>query len=246
LKVIGKNGFTIVDFRLLKIQGHSNCQMAHARTTPTDLSRIRNHSVLNSVTQIAPELGEKTIHGEYQGKSRPLYRQVPKAMQQVAAFGPAHAEQARKLYQLKGTRHKHEHKNCLIIPNRSNICHASQILLSQHEQTHMSTNGDHLPIEPEDCGRRVQNETSCKKEVPLADMLEQNQPILKLVSISSRPGKDTCNQRKSPDVENRECAREEFVGKKPLNLKNGVGEKDFSSFTILQILENISSTVYLH
>merc|ERR550534_377591 len=213
-EVIGKNGFTTGDFQLLKIQGHSNCTTSQDHTTPTDLSRIRNHSVLNSVTQIASDLGGKTTHEEYQRKSQTLYRKGPKTTQQVSAFGPAHAEQARKLYQLKRTRHKHRHKNCLILPHRTNIYHSSQ-KLSQHEQTQFSTNGGQPLKESEHCGQRVKNGTSCKKEVPLPDMLEQNQPILKLLTISSRPGKYTSKPGNSSDVENRDCTIKEFVGKKP-------------------------------
>jgi len=245
-KVIGKNGYTVGDFQLLNTQRHSNCLPAHAHTTPIDPSRICNHAVLNSVTQIASERRGKTTRGKYFGERQPLYRQDPKAIQQVSAFGPAHAEQARKLYQFKGTTHKHRHKNSLSLPHRCNINYGSVILLSQPEQTQNCRNGGQLPKESEHCGQRVQHGTSCKREVILANMLEQNQPILKWAKLSSRPGKYTSKMRNALNVEDCEYAREDFVGKKPLNYKNGVREKDLSSFTILQILESISSTLYLH
>jgi len=241
-KVIGKSRFPTGDSQL-NIHVNSNYFMAHAHITPTDPSRLRNDTVLNSVTQI-PNLREKTTHGEFQGKTQPLCRKAPKAKQQVSAFGPAHAEQARKLYQLKGFRHKQTQKKCLGLPRRCNIHYGSEIMLSQHEQTQISTNGGQLPKDPTYNGRRVQHGTSGKKELPLDDMLEQNQPILKLVKISSRPDKYTC--KNTSNVEHSECAGEHFMEKKPLNFKKGVGGKDLSSLTILQILENISSTVYLH
>jgi len=245
-KVIGRNGFTERDFQLLNIQRHSNCLPAHAYTTTTDPSRICNHAVLNSVTQIASDLREQTTRGEYQGESQPLYRQGLKAIQKVSAFGPAHAEQARKLYQFTETRHKHRHKNSLNLPHSCNIIHGSVILLSQPEQTQNCRNGGQLPKESEHCGQRVQHGTSYKREVILANMLEQTQPILKLAKISSRPGKYTSKLRNTLNVKDGGYAREDFVGKKPLNYENGVSEKDFSSFTILQLLEDISSTLYLH
>jgi len=97
-KVIGKNGFTTGDSQLLNIHVNSNCFTAHAHTTPADPSRIRNHTVLNSISQIPTNHRGKTTHGKFQGKSQPVFRKGPKAMQQVSAFGPAHAEQARKFY----------------------------------------------------------------------------------------------------------------------------------------------------
>jgi len=244
-KVIGKNGFTEGDFQLLNIQRHSNCLPARAHTTPIDLSVIRNHAVLNSVTQTASYLKGKTTYGEYHGERQPMCRQGPKPIQQVSAFGPAHAEQARKLYQFKGTLHKHRHKNSLSLPHHCNINHGSVILLSQPEHTQNCRNGGHLPKESKQCGQRVQHGTSCKREVIPANMLEQNQPILKWATLSSRPGKCTSKLRNALNVEDCEYAREDYVGKKPLNFKNRAGEKDLSSFTILQILENISSTLYL-
>jgi len=109
-------------------------------------------------------------------------------------------------------------------------------MLSQHERTEVSTNGGQLPEDPKYLGRKVQHGTSCKKEVPLADMIEHNQPILKLVKISSRPDKYTCKQINTSNVEHCECAGEYLVEKKSLNYKNGVGGKDLTSLTILQLI----------
>jgi len=241
-KVIGKSRFPTGDSQL-NIHVNSNYFMAHAHITPTDPSRLRNDTVLNSVTQI-PNLREKTTHGEFQGKTQPLCRKAPKAKQQVSAFGPAHAEQARKLYQLKGFRYKQRHKNRLGKPRRGNIHNGSEIMLSQHEQTQVGRNGDQLPEDPKYRGRRVQHETSCKKEVPLVDMIEQNQPILKLVKISSRPNKYTKKQINTSNVEHWECAGEHFLEKKPLGYKKRVRGKYVTSLTLLQILENRSSYNY--
>jgi len=57
---MGKNVFTTEDSQLLNINVNTNCLTAHAHTTPNDHFRIRNHNVLNSVTQI-PSRG-KTSH----------------------------------------------------------------------------------------------------------------------------------------------------------------------------------------
>jgi len=244
--VICKNGFTTGDSQLSNIHVNSNWFAAHVHITPTDPSRIRNHTVLNSVTQIPTNLRGKTTHGEFQVKSQPLCRKGTKAMQQVSAFGPAHAEQARKFYQLKGFRNKQRHKNCLGVQRRCNIHNGSKIMLSQHEQTQVGTYGGQLLKDPKYRGRRVQHGTSCKKEVPLSDMNEQNQPILKLAKISSRPNKYTSKQINTSNVEHCECAGEHFLEKKPLSYKNGVGGKYVTSLTLLQILENIPSTAYLH
>jgi len=166
-----------------------------------------------------------------------------KGIQQVSAFGPAHAEKARNLYQMKGLRHKQRYKNWLGLPHLCNIHYGSEIMLSQHEQTQ---NGVQVLKDPKYGGRRVQHGTSCKKEVPLDDMLEQNQRILKLVKISSRPDKYTCKQINTSNVGRSVCAGEHFVEKKPFTYKNEVCGKELSSLTILQVLESISSTVYLH
>jgi len=115
-KVIGKNA---VDSQLLNIPGHSSCLKAKAYAPPTYPRRIGHHAGLNSVTQIAQDHGGKTISQEYPRERRPMYRKGPKAPQKVSAFGPAHAEQARKIYQMTG----------------------SHVMLSHHEQAHFSTNG---------------------------------------------------------------------------------------------------------
>jgi len=74
-------------------------------------------------------------------------------------------------------------------------------------------------------------------------MLEWNETILKIARISARPGKCTSKLRNYFDVEHNECARKEVAKMKPLNYyKYGVGEKDMSSCTILQMLESISSS----
>jgi len=183
-KVVGKNGFTSGDSQLVNINVNSNSLTARVHTTPTDPSRIRNHKVLISGAQIPSNLRVKITHWEFPVKSQPLCHKGPKAIQQVSAFGPANAEQARKLYQLKGFRHKQRHQNSLGLPHRCNINYGSEIMLSQHEQTQISSNGGQLPKDPKYRGRSFQHGTSCKKEVPLSDKLEQNQSILKLAKIS--------------------------------------------------------------
>jgi len=220
-KAIVKFGVARGDSQLLKIPGHSSSLKPKAYAPPTDPRRIRHHAGLNSVTQIAEDRGGKTTTQEYPRERRPMYnRKGPKAMQKVSAFGPAHAEQARKIYLMKG----------------------SHVLLSHHEHAQISTNGDQLHEQPMHQGQRVQYGTSSKKEVPLADMLEQNQTILKIVRISARPGKCTSKLRNSFDVEHNECARKEVGEMKPVNYKYGVGQKDMSSWTTLQILESLSSS----
>merc|ERR1719233_2361919 len=114
----------------------------------------------------------------------------------------------------------------------------SQVLLSHHEQAQINTNRG----QPVHGGQRFRYGTSSKKEVPFAEILEQNQTILKKVRISARPGKYTRKLRNSFDVERNECVRKEVAGMKPLTYKDGVGEKDISSSTILQMLESISSS----
>jgi len=228
-KAIGKYRVTIKDSQLWKRQRHSNCHTAHTHATKP--SRIRERVVSNSVTQVSSDHRGKPKRGEYQGESQPLYRKGLKAMQQVSAFGPAHAEQARKLYHLKGTRYEQRHENYLILPHRSNIRYGSQILLSQEEQAQISINEAQLHKEPVHHGRRVQFETT--------EMLEQSQPILKIATISERPGKFRGKLRNFSDVEHSGCERENCMEKKPFNYDDGLGDKGLSRLTILQLLENV-------
>jgi len=213
-KVIGKYRG---NSQLLKIPRHSSCLMAKAYGPPIDPRRIGHPAGLNSVTQITQDHGGKTITQEYPRERRLMYREGPKAAQKVSAFGPAHAEQARKIYQMKG----------------------SHVLLSHHEQAQISTNGGQLHEQRMHQGQRIQNGTSSWKEVQ-ADILEWNATILKIARISARPGKCTSKLRNSFDVEHNECSRKEVAEMKPLNYKYGVGEKDMLSCTILQMLERIS------
>jgi len=237
-KAIGKYRGTIKDSQLWKTQRHSNCHTAHTHDTPTKPSRIREHVVSNSVTQVSSDhRGKPKRGGWYQGESQPLCQKGLKAVQQVSAFGPAHAEQARKLYHLKGTRCEQRQENYLILPHRSNIRHGSLILLSQQEQAQIRTNDSRIHKESVHV-KRVQFETSWKKEVPITEMLEQTQPILKIVTILERPGKCKGKLRNFSDVEHSKCERENCMEKKPFNYDDGVGENGSPRLTILQLLEN--------
>jgi len=237
-KAIAKYGITMRDSQLFKMQEHSTCHTARGHTTPTKPSRIRDHVVSNSVTQVSSEFRGKPIRGEYQGKSQPLFQKGLKAMQQVCAFGPAHAEKARMLYKLKGTRYQQRQENCLVLPHRSNIYCGSQIL-SQNELAQNCTNKGQLPKAPVQHGQRVQFGTSWNKEVPIADLLKHNKPILNILTISSRPGKYRRKLRSFSDVEHSECARDQFVEKQPSDYQSREAEKDLP---ILRILEKISNS----
>lgn len=141
-----------------------------------------------------------------------------KVIQQVSAFGPAHVEQARKIYQSNGNQLNHENSICSIPPYRMKM-HAGQMLVSQQGEAQIPTSRSHLR----------------------EDMFEPSKPILKIATISSRPSSEFATKPKNlVDGKNRECAREGLVERKVPQCSKRGSEIDLSCLTILQFLEEIS------
>jgi len=108
-------------------------------------------------------------------QSEPLMRDGSKAMPKVTAFGPAQAEQARKLYQTKRAQHVNR-KTYFDLLKRSHQHFARQILIADQ-----STQRVYHPSSLAQRTSSMQDKSDMKTH-PL-----MHQPLVRTASISPRP-----------------------------------------------------------
>jgi len=162
---------------------------------------------------------------------------VPK----ISAFGPAHAEKARKLYQIKG---KQAEQGPEFLPNHSHIQSVGYTQKSYCQNANVSTNEVNITKDPVHYGQRVPHRKSTEDQVPISTMTDANQPILKIVKITPRPNEERArNPKSSSDAGDTEYTREGLVKNDPLNIEDRV-QQNYPCATILQILGEISSSIY--
>jgi len=235
-KVNGYIGVSTNECQLWKLLGHSNSCKAHEAT----INRIRIRGcTVRSLNEEVRDSGAKTKITSNQSESQLLLREVSKVGQKVSAFGPAHAEKARKLYLIKGSQSQH----MPILPNRSDIQLSRHIVKSHHQDAEDSTNEVNSK-DPIYYGQRVLYRNSKENPVSFTPVAELNQPILKIVTILPRPKKECVRRPKSfSDAGEIVYSREGFVKKESLSHEDKVQHNVYCS-TILQILEEISSSIY--
>jgi len=235
-EVYGRSEIPVVNCESCKAPGHQNCHVT--RTAQTDTIRMG----LLPLTEGEVELGAKAEYKKDIRGNQLMKRTGSKVTRKVDAFGPAHADQARKLYQFKGTQSNQNDKSWTNFLNRSNNQFGRRILLTQNEQDPMSANIGPQLEEPLYHGNRVHYIDLKKKQVPHPLMLELNQPILKIVTITPRPNVKYERKAKiSYNAKHSKTSEAELLEKdEPQNSGDKTKQK---SLTIFQILGGISGCV---
>jgi len=218
---------------LPKVLGNSNC----VSMGTIDPIYTRDPIFIRSSNEGAPGKGAEIKSTRSPTESQRSMRGGSKVMRKVSAFGPAHAEQARKLYQIKRTQHE-KRLQSFESTDRSHVQLGHYITISKHDKAQVSTQGVHLPKDPVQYEQRVKYTNSGGKRVPALEMHEPNQPILKIVTIAPRPNKESTGKLKiSSEVEHVGKSREVFEKEQPSKLGDKIQKGP--CITILQILSEI-------
>jgi len=238
-KVKGYMGVPTNDYQLSKVLGHSN---SYKFTAITHSVQISGPPVIGPQSGVTGENGAKSKSANNQSESRKLVlRESSKVMSKISAFGPAHAEKARKIYQIKGMQAEQGPEFLLNHSHIPPVCY-SQKLYRQNAE--VSTNQVNITKDPVDYGQRVPHTKSTEDQVPIATVTDANQPILKIVTITPRPNVERARKPKSSaDTGQTVYSREGLVKNNPLNIEDGA-HQNYPCATILQILAEISSSVY--
>jgi len=239
-KVKGYIGVLANDCQLCKVLGHSNSHKFHAATTHT--VQICGPLVTGSLSGATGENGVKSKSTNNQSESRKLVlREASKVMPKISAFGPAHAEKARKLYHCKGIQAEQGPK---FLSNHSHIQPDGHMQKSYCQNAEVCTNEIQITKDPVHYGQRVPNRESSEDQVPISTVADANQPILKIVTITPRPNEERASkQKRSSDAGENVYSREGLVRNDPLNIEGRVGQ-NYPCATILQILGELSSSIY--
>lgn len=196
-------------------------------------SNQAHHSVIKTSVEPTLHAAAKTKCDKNSGGSRLRMCDSSKVMQNVFAFGPAHAEQARKLYQVKKTQHD-ESQTGYNVSKRFNHQYARRILISNHESgqsvNHTSSFAKRPSSIPNECYAQSQ-----KIRVQQSLML---QPLVRIATIQQRPnGKSVSKPEHSLDIECNVYNMKGFVKEEPLKCEDKIGSK----CTIFQLLGEMSS-----
>lgn len=238
-KVKGNIGVHINDCQLCKVLGHSDSHKFHKATTHT--VQICGPPITESLSGATGKIGIKSKSTNNQSESRKLVLcEASKVVPKISAFGPAHAEKARKLYQIKG---RQAELGPEFLPNQSHIEPVGNNQKSYCQNATVSTNEVKITKDPVHYGQRVLQRKSTEDQVPISTMTEANQPILKIVKITPRPNEERArNPKSSSDAGDDVNTREGLVKNDPLNIEDRV--QNYPCATILQILGEISSSIY--
>jgi len=241
VKVNGFIGAPVNDCGQLKVIGHSNCD--EISLAVIDPKQVCDPIFTRSLNEFEVGVGAKIKGTRSLRESQIWTHSGSKVMQKVSAFGPAHAEQARKLYQVKRSQQE-DTLNCFEEPESTDVHSGRHVWLSKNEKAQVSTNGFHLPEEPIHYEQRVIYRKCGEKKGPLPEIFEPNQPILKIVKITPRPNRDCASPKTSSDVGQIGNPSDRFVKEEPLTIEDKILRKG-PCITTLQILGEISSAVYL-
>jgi len=201
-------------------------------------SSCKSHSYIN------PSLGsEGPAFRKNKWSKRPVHRNFPKMNKEVSAFGPKHAENARRFYQAKRAQPIQEFRQIMVPPYRPN---SGPMQVSGHRQTQV-TEGVYLLGEPV-FGRSL-NQTafysdSLKSQVPVPDTSQPYETVLKTAKISPRPSEKLPTKIKTSFGTGGELFNhkiEQGSLKKSDNCEESGCEIDLSNAPVFQILCEISN-----
>jgi len=155
-------------------------------------ARFDSHMASNTtepISNINSRVSEGAAYGRSKEAKRPVYSNFPKIKQEVSAFGPKHAEHARRVYQLKGTQPLQKFGQIMVPPYRPNY---DPMQVSRDRKSQV-TKGSYLL--GEHVHDRSVNQTtlyteSLKGQVPVPVISKPYETVLKVARISPRPNKE--------------------------------------------------------
>jgi len=167
------------------------------------------------------------------GRSRLRMCDSSKVTQNVFAFGPAHAEQARKLYQVKQTQNEERQTGCKV-SKRFNRQFGRHILLSNHASAQSVYHTSSLAKR----ASSILGECNAESQKIRVQHSLMRQPLVRIASIQQRPnGKSVSKPKHSLEIECNVYTNEGFVKEEPSKCEDKTGPK----CTIFQLLEEMSS-----
>jgi len=170
---------------------------------------------------------------------RPVNSHFPKMKREVAAFGPKHAEHARRVYESKGTQHVQKSMHIMVPPYGPNY-DPMQVLRHRKSQVIKGSYllGEHVHD-------RSVNQTTftdlLKVQVPNPGTPKPYETVLKVAKISPRPNKK--HPTKTTDSKVLHHKVEQGLAKKSDVFQDSGCGIDLSNSPIFQILCEISNNL---
>jgi len=213
------------------------------------LARVNNYMASTSPAPInyiiKPSLiSEGPAYKRKNDLKRPVYRCFPKIKQEVSAFGPKHAEHARRFYQSKRTQSIQKYQTDMVpryLPNYE----SRQV--SFHKNTRV-TEGGYLLGEPvaDRSVKTALHTDSIKGQVPGHFMSQPYETVLKVAKISPRPSKKQLSKSLTSNglgVKLLKHKVEAGIVRKCDVFQDSGSEVDLSNAPVFQILCEMSNTL---
>jgi hypothetical protein len=163
-------------------------------------------------------------------------RSFPKMKQEISAFGPKHAEHARRFYQ--STRIQPGYRRDLVAPSRPNYGH-KQV---SHIKPTLSKEGGNFVGESvfkRSMNRLTLQADSVTRQVPVP-LSSQQEVVLKVAKISSRPDKKQPSDLKTSFSFSERYLKNNNLGQPSTYSEDDENDIDFSNAPVFQILCEIS------
>jgi len=142
------------------------------------------------ITYINSRVSEGAAYGKNKESKRPLYNNFSKIKQEIAAFGPKHAEHARRVYQSKGTQPLQEFMQIMASPYRPNY---DPMQVSRHRRSQVTKRSYLLREHVHDASvnQTALYTDSLKGQVPFPVTYKPKETVLKVAKISPRENQPT-------------------------------------------------------
>jgi len=192
------------------------------------------------ISNINPRVSEIATYRKNKESKRPVYNNFSKIKQEVAAFGPKHAEHARRVYQSKGTQPLQEFMQIMASPYGPNY---DPMQVSRHGRSQVTKGSYQLREHVHD---RSVNQTalytdSLKGQVPFPVTYKPNEIVLKVANISPQPNNK--QPTKTTGLKVLYLKVEHGLAKKSDVFQDSGCELDLSNAPIFQILCEISNSL---
>jgi len=221
------NQLPIENFRKYhQVQEDKVCRWLPVTRFNTHMASISSHPF----SYINPSLAsERLAYRKNRDPKRPVHHNFPKIKQEVSAFGPKHAEHARRFYQSKRTPPNEEFRQLMIPPYRP-------------KYGPMQVSG-HREIFGRSLNQTALYTDSLKSQGPVPDTSQPCETILKIAKISPRPSIEQRAKTIGFGVKLLTHRVEQGSVKKSDDFQDSASEKDLSNAPVLQMLCEISNTL---
>jgi len=200
----------------------------------TTVAVISSDPIIENTNQIS---GDSVYNGRAEIKSTGCCKHA-KIKKEVSAFGPAHAEQARRLYQSNGALSKHRQDWVSRYQPDNGPMQVYYVKKTKSNKGVCFLRGT-VPNQGINRSTLCSNSVSCKAGVPF----DRPEAVLKEAKISSRPDKKQPKNRKvclgsSGNILNSEM--DEGAVQKSIDCQNVQDDEDLSNAPVFQLLCELS------